>query len=156
MEKKDRALVVALMILLAASAASPLYPAEVRRFRDPRLEARVRASLALAESMAVACGPEVDALATDRWRSVARTESVREALDRMLLYQAPPDGPGEVGCGGGVAARTTVGGPVVFVCAADFPARPRRGAVVLLHEALHLAGLGEVPGIDEVVERGCR
>ena len=67
-------------------------------------------------------------------------------------------------CGPGVPAYTTVGGRVTFLCRRFGRIADERAQVVLIHEALHAAGLDEYPHdpeglnpdqINALVERSC-
>jgi hypothetical protein len=67
-------------------------------------------------------------------------------------------------CAGGVAAFTTVGGRVTWLCPEFGNLGPRAAALTLIHEALHSAGMAESPStagaltaweIDALVGRAC-
>lgn len=67
-------------------------------------------------------------------------------------------------CAGGVAAFTTVGGRVTWLCPEFGNLHPRTAALTLVHEALHSAGMPEDPAaagaltagqIDDLVEGAC-
>jgi hypothetical protein len=67
-------------------------------------------------------------------------------------------------CGGNVAAATGVGLSQVLICRRFHTLPPHQRTVVLIHEALHTAGLDEVPydpngltsrQITEMVEQAC-
>jgi hypothetical protein len=69
-----------------------------------------------------------------------------EHLGTLLFY----DGSGQRRClGGRTLAFTSVGSPIVFVCAPQFVAAARRDPILadaaLIHESLHSLGLGENP-----------
>lgn len=67
-------------------------------------------------------------------------------------------------CAGGVAALTTVGGRVTWLCPEFGNLHPRAAALTLIHEALHSAGMPEGPAtvgaltagqINDLVEGSC-
>lgn len=67
-------------------------------------------------------------------------------------------------CQGGVAAFTFIGGPQVRLCKRFASLGTERAAAVLIHEALHYAGLSEYPrdpqgmharDIDRMVKKAC-
>jgi hypothetical protein len=67
-------------------------------------------------------------------------------------------------CSGGVAAFTTVGGRVTWLCPEFANLHPRVAALTLIHEALHSAGMPERPAaagaltaeeINDLVEAAC-
>ena len=88
-----------------------------------------------------------------------------DGVDRLsrALY-LPPQAGEERYCGTGVVAFTGVGQPHTRLCPAFGSLATDRAAIVLLHEALHFAGLGERPSdpsgptplqINELVETAC-
>ena len=79
--------------------------------------------------------------------SVAATG--RSPADMLAdLYFVDADESGQCRTYGVVAAFTTPGGRVVYVCGvrfAQFAVNTKSGAIVLIHELLHTLGLGENP-----------
>lgn len=68
-------------------------------------------------------------------------------------------------CRDGTSAFTRIGGEVTYLCRSFARLAPARAATVLIHEALHQAGLPESPAepeamrsreINELVTRSCR
>jgi hypothetical protein len=87
-----------------------------------------------------------------------------EALRRTFYYPAPPEVV-RTRCARGVLAATVPGSVVTWVCPAFGALSTPRGALVLIHEALHLSGLPErpqTPGamssaeINDMVHDACR
>ena len=79
-------------------------------------------------------------------------------------YAAPADRDTARICVGGVAAFTTVGGRVTWLCPEFGNLHPRAAALTLIHEALHSAGMPESPAtagalttleINDLVEGAC-
>lgn len=61
------------------------------------------------------------------------------------IYLLPSGSAAPARCRGGATAVTTLGSPVTFLCPCFTQISRREGAIVLLHEALHYAGLSEQP-----------
>ncbi len=87
----------------------------------------------------------------------------RQLLARTLYSPATLDQESRI-CGRGVAAFTSVGGDHTRLCRTFGRLPTRRAAVVLIHEALHFAGLSESPAdpaapssneINRRVEESC-
>ncbi|MBI4916636.1 MAG: hypothetical protein HY825_12380 [Acidobacteria bacterium] len=81
------------------------------------------------------------------------------------FYAEPTGSERAATCQGSVAAFTAAGCPVVKLCPEFGALDPRAAGLVLVHEALHAAGLPERPAtpgaassteINELVERACR
>jgi hypothetical protein len=79
-------------------------------------------------------------------------------------YVAPANRDAARICAGGVAAFTTVGGRVTWLCPQFSNLHPRAAAFTLIHEALHSAGMPESPAtagaltaleINDLVESAC-
>jgi hypothetical protein len=124
---------------------------------DPRLGAAVRFARGVAAGR-IAGKPSCRQLFDERGADGVGL------LDRIEYEVA--DG-GELGglCARGAVAFTRMGTERTWICSDSFLKLPReQGAVVLLHEALHVAGLGEHPHhpgaptpveIDRMVKRSC-
>jgi len=85
-------------------------------------------------------------------------------LNGASYYPASPEQERKY-CGRGVSAVTTVGGSAVFLCRSFARLSGQQAAIILIHEALHLAGQTEYPAspeapdssaITEMVMTGCR
>lgn len=61
------------------------------------------------------------------------------------IYLLPSGSAAPARCRRGATAVTTLGSPVTFLCPCFTQVSRREGAIVLLHEALHYAGLSEQP-----------
>lgn len=130
-------LVFAAVPLLGHSdPARPDRAASVERVRglDPRVAVKLRAGHKLA-ARRLGTHPPCRALFAERRQSGAAVISNMEF--------AVGDG---AACAPGVAATTSVGGSVTRLCRASLPRLDRyQIATLLIHEALHQAGLSEWP-----------
>jgi len=86
-----------------------------------------------------------------------------DSLQRTFYYPAPPEVV-RARCVKGAAAATVPGSTVTWLCPSFGSLTTQRAALVLVHEALHCAGLPErpqVPGamssaeINDLVRDGC-
>jgi hypothetical protein len=99
------------------------------------------------------CSALFDHLALDGLQALCRSR-----------YEAALTGSEKRHCSAGVAAYTAVGSIRVLICNHFHTLDPRTQAAVLIHEALHTAGLSEEPvdpdaptaaEIEEMVEEAC-
>jgi hypothetical protein len=91
-------------------------------------------------------------IAVDRVRWTPECRALFEELavsgnERLLssLYAPPREGHSDDPCDAGALAYTHVGSPITHLCAGFAGLTPEEAAVVLIHEALHYAGMVESP-----------
>ena len=170
-----RRLIVLLAVghLVAASAHSndtshlerQQAPKEIKvSLRKPKIEKGMSAKDAFALKIAYrgaikrlekdeSCGALFDDLNLDGLQALGRTryQPVRSAAERAY-------------CVDGVDAYTAVGRDLVMICRQFHTLSRRTKAAVLIHEALHTAGMSEAPHdpagmtpeeINEIVEKAC-
>jgi hypothetical protein len=83
--------------------------------------------------------------ATAPCRSLFAPFAASGAESLASTHYAPADRDAARVCAGGVAAFTTVGGRVTWLCPQFSNLHPRAAALTLIHEALHSAGMPESP-----------
>jgi hypothetical protein len=107
-------------------------------------------------------------------KRLEKDEACRALFDDLILdglqalgrsrYQSPGSAPERAYCARGVAAYTAVGRSRVVVCEHFRTLHRRTKAAILIHEALHTAGMSEAPHdpggktsgeITEMVEEAC-
>lgn len=132
--------------------------------REPEIEGRMSAKEAFALKIAYrgaikrlekneSCRALFDDLNLDGLQALGRT-----------LYQPVQSAAERAYCVGGVDAYTAVGADRVMICRQFYQLHRRTKTTVLIHEALHTAGMSEAPHdpagmtpeeINEMVERAC-
>ena len=140
-------------------------PKEIKvSLRKPKIEKGMSAKDAFALKIAYrgaikrlekdeSCGALFDDLNLDGLQALGRTryQPVRSAAERAY-------------CVDGVDAYTAVGRDLVMICRQFHTLSRRTKAAVLIHEALHTAGMSEAPHdpagmtpeeINEIVEKAC-
>lgn len=134
--------------------------ARVGRFDTTNLTSDASTKVVLAYRLAVA------RVASDSQCSALFTKLGADGLEKLGMseYYATPVVAGVDHCGTTVAAYTFVGSPTVMLCPAFATLSTVAAARILIHEALHFAGLGERPEdphapmseeINEIVTANC-
>jgi hypothetical protein len=132
----------------------------VGRFDTTNLTSDASTKVVLAYRLAVT------RVASDSQCSALFTKLGADGLEKLgtSAYYATPVVAGVDHCGTTVAAYTFVGSPTVMLCPAFATLSTVAAARILIHEALHFAGLGERPGdphapmseeINEIVTANC-
>jgi hypothetical protein len=109
-------------------------------------------------SSATATLREAFPIALERVRSLADCRSLFDALvvsgnERLTstFYVPPTAAQTANSCSKGAVAFTHVGSPVTYLCSGFGALSPEEAAVVVIHEALHFAGLPEAPSNPEAL-----
>ncbi len=150
--------VLFLLLLGVPVGASRPVPPDLAR--SDNLTPVLQLKLARAFSLAM---EKIDAHATCRQLYADLGKDPRATL-RVTRYFAAPMVEEQRLCRRGVSAYTVVGSPKIYLCRSFVRLPADRAAVVVLHEALHYAGMTEWPadpqalnsaGINRLVAKSC-
>jgi hypothetical protein len=146
---------VALALLVAATAPAVAADRTGMDVEPPRVEPNVRWGVMPDVALKIRTG---FAVAVGRARSMSDCAALFEdlgadpveLLGRALYYPAALNRQNP-SCRNGVQAFTAVGSPITWVCDRFARLQADEAALVLLHEALHFAGLPEQPHVPEAM-----